>query len=380
MKSCIYAGSFDPITLGHLDVIERAASLFDEVFVSVGNNSSKSGLFSVEERIELINKSTKHIPNVKVVSFTGLLADFSYELGCKVVIKGVRNFQDFDYERLLHDIGLTQQRGIETFIIFSKRELSHVSSSVSKELCKYNGLTSGYVPLIVKQALEKKIHNRFVIGVTGGVGMGKSHFTETLVRLVYSKYGEDSIYHVDLDKIGHDILHKLTEPVYVTLRESIRKEFNLKGDTIDRKVLGSIVFNDDGALSKLNEMMMIPMLTRIRREIDTHRGVIVLNGALLVEANFLSLCNNNLVVVSSTEEEQSKNLIERGLSYEQISRRLSCQLSNVKKIELAKLSIEKERHGRIWEIKNVYDSLKLHNVVSDFVDGIKRDGLLDVNM
>lgn len=377
MKSCIYAGSFDPITLGHLDVIERAAALFDKVFVSVGNNNSKSGLFSIDEKIDLITKSTKHIQNVEVVSFTGLLADFSYELGCKVVIKGVRNFQDFDYERLLHDIGLTQQRGIETFTIFAKPELSHVSSSASKELCKYNGLTSGYVPLVVKQALEKKLHGQFIVGITGEAGMGKSHFVDVMVRLVSSIYGVDKIHHIDLDKVGHDILHKLTAPVYLTLREDIRKEFNLKGEMIDRKALGSIVFNDDGALNRLNEMMKIPMMTRIRKEIDGRRGMIVLNGALLVEANFLSLCNNNVVVVTSSASEQSQNLSNRGLNNEQVVRRLLCQLSNSKKIEAVKSSIKKERHGRVWEIKNVYDPIKFDKLVLEFIEQIKKMDLLE---
>jgi pantetheine-phosphate adenylyltransferase len=376
MKSCIYAGSFDPITLGHLDVIERAAALFDEVFVAIGNNSSKSGTFTVDERMSLIEKVVVHIPNVKVVSFTGLLADFSYELGCKVVIKGVRNFQDFDYERLLHDIGLTQQRGIETFIIFSKPELSHVSSSASKELCKYNGLTSGYVPLIVKQSLEKKLHNQFIIGVTGEAGMGKSHFVNKLVNLAAWKFNI-KVHHVDLDVIGHDILSTLSEPVYITLRNSIRKKFRLmKSVLIDRKELGAIVFNDETARDELNEMMRIPMLTRIRREIDHHDGLIVLNGALLVEANFLSLCNNNVVVVSSTAEQQSKNLADRGLDNNQIVRRLLCQLSNQKKIKLINSSIKKERHGKVWEIKNVYDQAKFDTVVCEFIEQIQKDGLV----
>ena len=373
MKSCIYAGSFDPITLGHLDVIERAAALFDTVFVAIGNNNSKSGLFTIGERINLISQSTKHIPNVTVVSFTGLLADFCYELGCKVVIKGVRNFQDFDYERLLHDIGLTQQRGIETFVIFAKSELSHVSSSASKELCRYSGLTDGYVPFVVKQSLENKLLRQFVIGVTGEIGMGKSHFVKRLMAILS---GTHEIWHVDLDIVGHDILHKLTEPVYVELRESIKKEFDLEGDVIDRQSLGSIVFNDSAALKKLNEMMRVPMLTRIRREIGNHKGIVVLNGALLAEANFLSLCNNNVVVVNSSAADQSKNLEARGLDNEQIVRRLLCQLSNKKKIELIHNSIKEHRHGQVWEIKNVYDPIKFDDMVKEFIGQLKKDGLI----
>ena len=140
MKSCVYPGSFDPFTLGHLDVVERAASLFDKVYVLIGVNIGKNYTFTLEERIALIRHNVKHLPNVSVQSFTGLLVDTAYELGAKAVIKGVRNLQDFDYERLLHEVGATQQRGIETFTIFSRNELSHVSSSAAKEICKNYGL------------------------------------------------------------------------------------------------------------------------------------------------------------------------------------------------------------------------------------------------
>lgn len=361
-KSCVYPGSFDPITLGHIDIIVRAAGMFETVYVAVGINKSKTGTFSVEERLSLITSATKHIPNVKVVHFNGLLADYCYELGCKVVIKGVRNFQDFDYERLLNDIGQTQQRGIETITLFARTELSHVSSSAAKELIKYNGLIDGYVPLNVKEALEARVLGQYVLGVTGEIGMGKSFFSKRMVKI-----GEQSFKSItrelDLDKIGHDILHTRTEPVYLELRENIIKEFSLSGDKIDRKALGSIVFNDRAALDKLNDMMRIPMLTRIRKEMGTCKSILILNGALLVESNMLSLCNNNVVLVSSNEEKQLQVLRNRGLTDEQISRRIGSQLTNVKKLERINESIKTTGHGEVVIVPDIYDDESVSNII-----------------
>jgi pantetheine-phosphate adenylyltransferase len=371
MKSCIYPGSFDPITLGHLDIIKRAASMFETVYVAIGNNSSKSGTFTVDERLSLISVATKSIPNVKSVSFNGLLADYCYELGCKVVIKGVRNFQDFDYERLLNDVGQTQQSGIETITLFAKTELSHVSSTASKELLKYNGLIDGYVPLNVKEAMEAKMLGQYILGVTGEIGMGKSHFSKRLVKM--GDVWNGAIREIDLDKIGHDILHTRTEPVYLTLRENIIKEFSLGGDVIDRQALGSIVFNDLDALNKLNSMMRIPMLTRIRKEIGRWKGILILNGALLAEAEFLTLCNNNIVVVKSSSENQFKALQKRGLSDEQIIRRMASQLNNCKKLELINSSILNYGHGKVIEINDIYnDDVVWVTMNSICVDGFTK--------
>lgn len=363
MKSCIYPGSFDPLTLGHLDIISRAANMFETVYVAVGINKSKTGAFTVDERTSLITDATKRIPNVKVVQFSGLLADYCYELGCKVVIKGVRNFQDFDYERLLNDVGHTQQRGIETITLFAKTELSHVSSSAVKELVKYNGLIDGYVSLNVKEALEARCMSQYVLGVTGEIGMGKSFFSKKMVEIGNTSF-HSMTKEIDLDKIGHDILHVRTEPVYLELRENIIKEFSLGGDVIDRKLLGSIVFNDSSALDKLNAMMRIPMLTRIRKEMGTWKGLLILNGALLVESNLLSLCNNNVVLVSSSEENQLKVLKNRGMSDEQISRRIRSQLTNSKKLEKIKESINISGHGEVVVITDIYDNDSVSNVIN----------------
>ncbi len=365
MKRCIYPGSFDPITFGHLDIIERASKIFEDVIVTIGINPSKSTLFNVLERTEMIKLCVAHLPNVRVTEFSGLLADYAYEMDCNVVVKGVRNFQDFDYERLLHDIGLTQQRGIDTFTLHSRQDFNHISSSSVKELVKNFGLVDEYVPLSVKYKLEEKLCHYYVYGITGEIGMGKSYITDILLRQPVMVCTT----HIDLDKIGHDILNVLNEPVYVTLRETLIKEFKLKhlvdnkdngpSDTvswIDRRELGEIVFKDNDALKKLNSLMRIPILTRLRRTLlkkaYPQHHVVIINGALLVEADFLNVCNNKIMVVKSPKANQFENLKARGLSYEQIHRRMQSQYTTDKKVEKIKDAIRKHNFGSVKVLEN----------------------------
>ena len=123
MKTAIFAASCDPVTYGHIDIIDRACNTFDKVIVAIGVNPSKKYTFSVEERIKFIKKSVKRPFKVEVMSFTGLLADFAYQQNVKTIIKGVRSNQDFDYERLLHEVSVTQQAGIDTHILIADQNM-----------------------------------------------------------------------------------------------------------------------------------------------------------------------------------------------------------------------------------------------------------------
>jgi pantetheine-phosphate adenylyltransferase len=326
MKTCIYPGSFDPCTLGHVDIIRRASNVFDRVCVAIGNNPSKKYTFSTIERKELLEKALSKFPNVYVSIFDGLLADFAYEQNIKTIIKGVRNNQDFDYERLLHEVSITQQSGIDTHILIADTKFNHVSSSAVRELCKHHGLIHEYVPYHVKQALEAKLNSQTIIGITGSIGCGKSYFTERLVdKLKYNIHSK--INNVDLDLISHE-LYSREEPVYVELQEKIEKIFGYNPKT-HRKEIGQLVFNDDDALKMLNEIVRQPFLTLLRKKLKGR--IILLNGALLVEANLLSLCNNNVIVVNTSLENQIQNLKNRNLSESQIFRRINSQLNNKQK-------------------------------------------------
>ncbi|WP_102347048.1 pantetheine-phosphate adenylyltransferase [Bacillus sp. Marseille-P3661] len=159
-RIAVCPGSFDPITFGHLDIIKRGASVFDTVFVCVLNNSSKKPLFTVEERIELIEKVTKDIPNVKVESFNGLLIDYASKKEAKVILRGLRAVSDFEYEMQITSMNRKLSENIETFFMMTNNQYSFLSSSIVKEAAKYHGNVSGLVPPVVEQALYEKFTPR----------------------------------------------------------------------------------------------------------------------------------------------------------------------------------------------------------------------------
>lgn len=153
MRRVIAPGSFDPVTLGHLDVISRASALYDEVVVAVLVNQSKSSLFSVEERMEMLRDVTESLGNVVVDSWSGLLVDYCKARQIPAIIKGLRAVSDFDYELQMAQMN-HQISGVETLFISTAPQFSFLSSSLVKEICKYGGDVSAYVP---KQVLPKLI-------------------------------------------------------------------------------------------------------------------------------------------------------------------------------------------------------------------------------
>lgn len=155
-KLAIVPGSFDPFTNGHLDIVERGAQIFDEIYVTVFNNSGKSPLFSVEERVALIEESTKHLPNIKVESSDFLLVDYAVEKKASAVLRGLRAVSDFEYEMQITSMNRKLQPDIETLFIMTNNQYSFLSSSMVKEAAKYNGNITGLVPDVVEAALKKK--------------------------------------------------------------------------------------------------------------------------------------------------------------------------------------------------------------------------------
>jgi len=156
VRRCVCPGSFDPVTNGHLDVIERASRLYDEVTVGVLVNVSKSGLFPVEERIEMLREATAGLGNVTVDSFRGLLVDYCRERDIPVVVKGLRAVSDFDYELQMSQMN-NRLTGLETLFVATNPEHSFLSSSLVKEVAKWGGDVSGLVPEPVLQRLRARL-------------------------------------------------------------------------------------------------------------------------------------------------------------------------------------------------------------------------------
>ena len=155
MRRAVCPGSFDPVTNGHLDIIDRASRLFDEVIVAVLENQSKAGLFPVAERIEMLQEVTRDHHNVRVEAFEGLLVDFCREREASVVIKGLRAVSDFDYELQMAQMNLGLA-GVETLFMPTSPQTSFLSSSLIKDVAKWGGDVSPHVPELVAERLTKR--------------------------------------------------------------------------------------------------------------------------------------------------------------------------------------------------------------------------------
>lgn len=157
MKAAIYPGSFDPVTFGHLDVIKRAAQIFDELTVSVLNNKLKTPLFSVEERVNILKEATKEISNIKVESFSGLLVDYAKSRNIQVVIRGLRAITDFEYELQNAQTNVKLSNGsLDTIFLTTSLEYAYLSSSSVKEIASFNGDISMCVPEFVAELVYQK--------------------------------------------------------------------------------------------------------------------------------------------------------------------------------------------------------------------------------
>ncbi len=160
MRTAIYPGSFDPPTYGHLDIIERASKLCDELIIGVLKNSAKTPLFSVEERVNMLKVTTRDIANVRVESFEGLTVDFAKQNGATIIVRGLRALTDFDYELQLSQINKTLCEDIETIFLSTNLKYSFLSSSTVKEVASYRADISGLVPPYIQELVEKKMKER----------------------------------------------------------------------------------------------------------------------------------------------------------------------------------------------------------------------------
>lgn len=156
MKRAVYPGSFDPLTLGHLDIIRRSAGIVDELVVSVLHNSAKNSLFSTDERVSMIKEVTKDIPNVKVTTFDGLLVDYVKKIDASMIVRGLRAVTDFEYELQLTQTNHILNPEVETIFLTTNLQYSYLSSTIVKEIASYGGDISKFVPPEFIERIYKK--------------------------------------------------------------------------------------------------------------------------------------------------------------------------------------------------------------------------------
>ncbi len=156
MKRAIYPGSFDPVTNGHLDVVERARKLFDEVIVAVAHNDEKQPLFSLEERLDFLKQTVGKIENVRVAQFDGLLIQFAVREKANAVIRGLRAVSDFEFEFQMALMNRKLENAVETIFLMPKEEYTYLSSRLVKEIARLGGDVSKFVPAIVANSLGRK--------------------------------------------------------------------------------------------------------------------------------------------------------------------------------------------------------------------------------
>jgi pantetheine-phosphate adenylyltransferase len=157
MRTAIYPGSFDPLTNGHLDIIERAVKLFDRVVVAVAKNESKQPMFSLEERLELVRKAIKNIPSAEADSFDSLLVDYVERRNAQAIVRGLRAISDFEFEFQLALMNRKLNERVETIFMMPKDTYTFLSSRIIKEIARLNGDISSFVPAHVRAALMEKL-------------------------------------------------------------------------------------------------------------------------------------------------------------------------------------------------------------------------------
>ena len=160
MLRAVYPGSFDPVTFGHLDIITRSAKLVDELIVGVLVNNAKSPLFSVEERVKILEKTVENLPNVKVIPFEGLLVEFVRKMEAQMVVRGLRAITDFEYELQMAQTNHKLEPEVETIFLTTSLDYSYLSSSTVKEVAAFGGDISQFVPDIVIERMQEKMDKK----------------------------------------------------------------------------------------------------------------------------------------------------------------------------------------------------------------------------
>lgn len=375
----VIAGSFDPITYGHLDIIRRASKVFSEVFIAIGTNPDKKYTFPVSLRIQMIKNAIDKLPykNIYIKEFDGLLAQFTYHNNINVIVRGIRNVSDMESELVLAKAN-KELKDIETFFIPASPDFLTVSSSVCKVIVKENGNTVKYTTIEAKYNLEKAISNNIFIGVTGGIGCGKSYICDKIIS--YYEFVKDvKCIHLNLDKIGHSILNG-TEPFALNVKRQLTDYFGDEileedGITVNRKILGKKVLSSensmdlkvlDGIMKKPMEHATYEFISQKSKKFKEYKKVFLIEGAVM-ESDWLTLVNNNVIHIDSNLPVRIGRISKRdGLNEDDITNRIASQASSNETHNIIISKINIDGSGNYWFIDNSEESIS-----SDFTDSLE---------
>jgi pantetheine-phosphate adenylyltransferase/dephospho-CoA kinase len=350
-STAILAFSGDPITYGHIDMVGRALKVFDNLIVAIGVNPDKKYTFPLEKREQLTRQSLTPLfgDRITVKSFQGLLIDFAVENGVSTVIRGVRNSPDFSFEHMLNDINFDQNSTVDTMLLITRQNLSHVSSSAVKELQKNWGKNvEKYVPLVVKQALEETVSGQYLLGVTGTIGAGKSFICKNLIAELRCQV-------IDLDQLAKQILETEDGQIYHNVRQfliALRPDIKKENGFVDAKKVGKYIFESDQFRQWFDNEMREPILLLLRRQLQSRKGCILIASALFVEADILNLVNNNVLLITANDDMRMQRLLGRGYSMIEANNRIKAQLSTDDKRNFINNRIKEYKHGTLVEFDN----------------------------
>lgn len=352
MVRAAYLGSFDPITYGHEWVIQEATKQFDEVIVGIGANHDKKSMFTLEERLAQIESRVKHLPNVRVMSFVGLFTDFLAEQKVNVLLRGLRSGREYDDQIVMELFAWAQQRSrspVMPLYVPSPPGKSFISSSLLKAALREQSSATELAHMSVIAAVQARQNRQWPCFITGMSGAGKSH----VARQFRAEAERRCIpfHHIDIDKIAHEVQDGTGLPMYDDVRASIAREFGadiIVDGKVDRKKLGPIVFNDPEKLKALNAIMEEPVSIQLRKTLNRKIGILLLDSALAVEGDMLSLSNNNVVVVNTSLDVLTARLCARtGLTPEQVARRAESQFTTAMKLEKIEQKIAEDGYGSV---------------------------------
>lgn len=323
----IFPFSADPITFGHIDLIERASRLFGKVIAAVGIHPEKKIWLEPRVKVKLCKEALAHLSNVEVEGYTGLTVDFAFKKNADVLIRGVRIGSDLDYENSLFEANRKMGGGIETIYLPSKTEYSSISSSIVRTLVASYGDISHYVPLSVKKFIEEDKYSQFRLAVCGSIGTGKNYVCDILSKAFSEKKIPVTV--IDCDLIVHN-MYKDKDGFAIRLAEGLSSHFGdkvLESDGLaDRKLVSQAIRESENPAKELTYVDQIfgdLILAEIRKQVSGRKGLILYNGALMNRKEWLTQTNGNTLFITVSKEVQLKRVAERdGLSLENAAKRI----------------------------------------------------------